>query len=298
MFKSSFPLHVNLQLFAEGGAEGTGATGAAAAPQLGESPAQGVEQTSAAPTYTEEQFNESMKDKTFRGFVNKHTEGIVKNRLKGMKEQAARYEALDPVLDLLAQKYQTSRDDPKFAEILTKAVEEDDALYAEEAEKRGISIDAMRQISKTERENAAMRRQLDQERRLKEADEWYMARYQEAEELKQMYPSFDLEAELQNPDFVELIKLPTFNMRKAYEYVHMDEFQAAASQVVAQQTERMFANKMASNASRPVENGVAVTSAATAARDANSLTKQERDEIIRRVMAGERISLGGNLVSG
>ena len=279
----------NLQLFAEGG-EGAGATGTAAASQAGETAQQGETQTSAAPTYTEEQFNESMKDKTFRGFVNKHTEGIVKNRLKGMKEQAARYEALDPVLDLLAQKYQTSRDDPKFAEILTKAVEEDDALYAEEAEKLGISIDAMRQISKTERENAAMRRQLDQERRLKEADEWYMARYQEAEELKQMYPSFDLEAELQNPDFVELIKLPTFNMRKAYEFVHMDEFQAAASQVVAQQTEKLLANKMASNASRPVENGVAVTSAATAKRDVSSLTYAERQEINRRVARGELIT--------
>lgn len=298
MFKTNFPLCMNLQLFAEGGAEGTGATGTAAASQAGESPAQGTEQTSAAQAMTEEQFNEYMKDKQFRSFVHKHTEGVVKNRLKGTKETIARYEALNPSLELLAQRYGTTTDNPEFAAILNKAIEDDDAFFAEEAEKRGVTVDTMRQISKMERDNAAMKKAIAEQENQRRANELVQGWMAEAEKLREVYPSFDLQAEIRNPDFVELMKLPIFNLRSAYEFIHKDEIQATASQVVAQQVEQRIANRMASNASLPVENGVASASAAVAARDANSLTKQERDEIIRRVMAGEKVSLGGNLVSG
>lgn len=296
MFKTIFPLCMNLQLFAEGGAEGTGATGTAAASQTGESPAQGTEQTSAAQTITEEQFNEYMKDKQFRSFVNKHTEGVVKNRLKGAKETITRYEALNPSLELLAQRYGTTTDNPEFAAILNRAIEDDDAFFAEEAEKRGVSVDTMRQISKMERDNAAMKKTIAEQESQRRADALLQGWMTEAEELKQVYPSFDLQAEIRNPDFVELMKLPIFNLRSAYEFIHKDELQAAASQVVAQQVEQRIANRVASNASLPVENGVASASAAVAVKDVRNMTKAERDAINRRVANGEHLTMGGKLV--
>ena len=292
MFKLNYPL--NLQLFGEG-ADGSGATGTAAA-SYGENPVQGTEQSSAAPTITEEQFIELMNGE-FKGVVNKHTEGIVKNRLKGAKSEIARYKALDPSLELLAQRYGTTMDNPEFAKILNSAIEDDDAFFAEEAEKRGVSVDTMRQISKMERDNAAMKKVLEDQENQRKADEVLQGWLKEADELKQVYPSFDLETELQNPDFVECLRLPFFNLKSAFEFFHKDEIQAAASQVVAQQMEQQLANKMASNARRPVENGVAATNAATAQRDVRNFSKQERDDIIRRVMAGETISLGGNYIS-
>jgi len=299
MFKNYFPLCMNLQLFAEGGADGSGATGAVAAPQIGESPAQGTEQTSAAtePTITEEQFKALMKGQ-FRGIVDKHTKSIVENRLKGTKERLARYEALDPVIGMLSQRYKFDANDPQIAELLTKAVEDDDAFYAEEAEKRGIDVNTMRQISKMERDNAALKKAIAEQESQRKADELLRGWMDEAEQLREVYPSFDLQAEIKNPNFVELMKLPIFNLKTAYEFIHKDEIQAAASQVVAQQVEQRIANRMASNANLPVENGVASASAAVAVRDASSLTKAERDDIIRRVMAGEKVTLGGNLISG
>lgn len=299
MFKTNFPLCMNLQLFAEGGAEGTGATGTAAASQTGESPAQGTEQTSAAneSTITEEQFKSLMKGQ-FRKVVDKHTRGVVENRLKGAMETIARYEALNPSLELLAQRYGTTTDNPEFAAILNKAIEDDDAFFTEEAEKRGVSVDTMRQISKMERDNAAMKKAIAEQESQRRADALMQGWMAEAEKLREVYPSFDLQAEIRNPDFVELMKLPIFNLRSAYEFIHKDELQAAASQVVAQQVEQRIANRVASNANLPVENGVASASAAVSVRDVNSLSKQERDDIIRRVMAGEKVTLGGNLVSG
>lgn len=298
MFKTIFPLRMNLQLFADGGAEGTGATGAVAAPQNGESPAQGIEQTSAALTITEEQFKELMKDKnsSLRGFVDKHTEGIVKSRLKGTKETLSRYEAMDPVLDMLSQRYHANRDDPNFADTLIQALEADDAFFAEEAEKRGVSVDTMKQISKMERENEAMRKAIAEQERQQKDYELYQAWENEAAKVKEIYPGFDFQKELQNPQFIELLSLPTMDMKAVFEFVHRDEIQAAASQVVAQQMQQRFANKMASNANLPVENAVAPTSAVVAPHDVRNMTKAERDAINRRVARGEHITMGGTLV--
>lgn len=290
MFKTLFNPW-NLQLFAEG--EGSGATGAAAASQTGESP-QGAEQTSAAPAFTEEQFNEYMKnDKAFRGFVNKHTEGIVKNRLKGTKEEVARYKALYPVVELLAQRYHIDTENPEYAGAMIKALEDDDAFFMEEAEKRGVSVDSMRQISKMERENAAMKKAIAEQENQRKADELLKGWMAQAEKVKEIYPSFDLQTECENPDFVELIKLPIFNLQSAFEFIHKDELQAAANQVVAQQVEQRIANKVASNANLPVENGYAVASAAVAKKDVRNMTRAEREEINRRVARGEKFSFGG-----
>ena len=298
MFKTIFPLCMNLQLFAEGGAEGAGETGAAAASQNGESPAQGTEQTSAALTITEEQFKELMKDKNspLRGFVDKHTEGIVRNRLKGTKETITRYEALNPVLELFAQRYNTTTDDPNFAAILTKAAEEDDSFFAAEAEKRGIDVETMKRLSKAERENTHMKKVIADQENQRKADELLRGWMDQAEKLKETYPSFDLKAELENPDFIELMRSPLFNVQSAYEFIHRDELKAAAAKVVAQQMEQRFANKMASNANFPAENGVASTSAAVASHDVRNMTKAERDAINRRVARGEHVTMGGNLV--
>lgn len=281
---------MNLQLFSDGG-DGAGATGADAAPQIGENPAQGTEPTSEALAITEEQFKELMNGQ-FKGVVNKHTEGIVKSRLKGTKAQLARYEALNPTLELLAQRYGTTTDNPDFAAILNKATEEDDAFFAEEAEKRGVSVDTMRQISKMERDNAAMQRMIAEQENQRKADELLNGWIQDAEKLKEVYPSFDLQSELENPDFVELMRLPIMDLQSAYEFIHKNELQAAKSEVIAQQMEQKIANKVASNQRLPVENGVAATSAATAQRDVRSLTRADRERINLEIAAGKKISFG------
>lgn len=292
MLNNNPMLRVNLQLFAEGVAEGTGETGAVAASQTGENPAQGTQPSSEAElTITEEQFKQLMNGQ-FKGVVNKHTEGIVKNRLKGTKAQLARYEALNPSLELLAQRYGTTTDNPEFANILNKAIEDDDAFFAEEAEKRGVSVDTMRQISKMERDNAAMQRMIAEQESQRRADEILKGWIDDAEKLKEVYPSFDLQQELDNPNFVELMKLPIFNLQSAYEFIHKDELDAAKSQVVAQQMEQKIANKVASNQRLPVENGVAATSAATAQRDVRSLTRADRERINLEIAAGKKYTFG------
>ena len=309
-------LRINLQLFAEGGmgnggngAEGTGATEAGAAPQprvnsknpladmvYGKQAEEAEPPTSQAQeeTVTPEQLADEFKELTKKGGkyaeqFNKATEGIVKNRLKGTKEQVARLEALTPTLELLAQKYGVNPAEQNFVEALNKAIEEDDAFFADEAAERGITVEELKHIRQLERDNAILLRQQREADNRRKADELYANWLQQAEGVKEIYPNFDLNEELKNPQFVDLLHLPTVDIKTAYRVVHHDEIAPAEMQVVAKTVESKVAKRIASNAKRPNENGVSATNSLRAKRDVASLTKADRDEIRRRVALGENI---------
>lgn len=296
-------MRLNLQLFGEGnGAEGTGETGTVAASQGANSnnPLAGMiygKQAEAEPTspaqeetVTPEQLSAEFKELTkgkYKDAYNSSVESIVKQRLKGTKEQVARLEALAPTLELLAQKYGVDVND---IEALNKAIDDDDTFFADEASQRGISVAELKNIRKLERENEMLKRANREVEDRKKADALYNSWMQQAEEVKNLYPSFDLNEELKNPEFIELLKSPAISVRRAFEVLHMDELTASAMHFAAQNTKNKLASSIAANGNRPSENGVSSVDSQRAKRDVASLTKADIDEINRRVMRGEIIS--------
>ena len=113
----------------------------------------------------------------------------------------------------------------------------------------------------------------------------------ESEQLKTIYPAFDLEAELQNERFVNLIKAPTIDLRTAYEVVHKDEIMPAVMQVAAQKTEDRVLSAVRANRQRPVEGTSAKNSAVTVKSDPSTWTNADLNEVSRRVQRGEKIKL-------
>ena len=111
---------------------------------------------------------------------------------------------------------------------------------------------------------------------------------QQADSLKAVYPTFDLNAEVENPQFRQLLR-SGIDVRTAYEVIHKDEIIPAAMQFTAKTVEQKIANKIASGGSRPAENGMANQGAATVKSDVSKLTRADREEIIRRVQRGEKI---------
>jgi len=111
---------------------------------------------------------------------------------------------------------------------------------------------------------------------------------QQADETKQIYPSFDIETEMGNPKFVDLLR-SNIDVRTAYEVLHKDDIIRGAMQFTAQTVESKLAKKVASNGARPSENGMNSQSAAVVKSDVSQLSKADRQEIIRRVQRGEKI---------
>lgn len=304
-FNSRF---INLQLFAEGSGTGDGGamgvTGEAATPQTKgvKNPLAdvkyGVQPEAQATAVQDTETVETQPDRTaeykklikgdFKDLYDADVQDIVQKRLKGTKEKTDKFDALIPTLETLAKKYGVNVDD---IDALNAAIEDDDSYFEEEALEKGVTVQQLKEIRKMEKENAELKRQMQEQTAQQNASKLYSAWMEQAESAKQVYPSFDLRAEMQNPRFVDLLK-SNVDVRTAYEVLHKDEIIPAAMQFTAQKVEQKLANKIIANGARPTENGINSQAASQVKSDVSQLSKADRAEIARRVARGEKISFG------
>ena len=142
-----------------------------------------------------------------------------------------------------------------------------------------------------ERENADLRRQMQEHETRENANKLYASWMEQADKAKAVYPSFNLEAEMQNPQFVDLLRA-NIDVRTAYEVLHKDEIIPAAMQFTAKTVEQKLTNKIIANGARPAENGTSSQSAAVVKSDVSQLSNAEIDDLNRRIARGEKISFG------
>ena len=311
--KILFPMYLDLQLFAEGASGGVGGTGAEGATgatataavsqnkgvksnpladvQYGIQPTE--ETTPAAevvetPTEDRNAKFEALIKGEYKDLYDARVSDTVQKRLKSTKETVERYEALSPTIEALAKKYGV---DPTDIKALNKAIEDDDSYYEQEALEKGISVEQLKEIRKMEKENADLKKQMEEQNRKDNANKIYAQWMEQADSTKQVYPSFDLRTEMQNPKFVDLLR-SNIDVRTAYEVIHKDDIIAGAMQFTAKKVEQNLTNKIIANGARPSENGNSSQGASVTKSDVSTLTKADRAEIARRVARGEKISFG------
>ena len=319
--KNLFPMFLNLQLFAEGGAGGASATGAGDG-GTGAEGATGVTATAAvsqkkgvktnpladvkygtqveevatpaaevettAPAEDRNAKFEALIKGEYKDLYDARLNDTIRKRLKGNTETVEKYEALAPTLEMLAKKYGVDASDIKA---LNKAIEEDDSYYEEEALEKGVTVEQLKEIRKMERENAELKRQMEEQTRKDNANKLYAQWMEQEQQTKAVYPSFSLQAEMQNPKFLDLLR-SNIDVKTAFEVIHKDEIIPAAMQYTAQQVEQKIVNKVIANGARPTENGNSSQGASLTKSDVSQLTKADRAEIARRVARGEKISFG------
>ena len=302
-FKTFIPM-LSLQVFAEGAgagdggtAEGQGVTAGVASQQKAVNPLAdvkyGIQEEASIAKVQEEptavidrnaEFEKLIKGE-WKDEYDARVQDTIQKRLKSSKETVDKYNALTPTLEMLAKKYGVDAGD---IESLNKAIQEDDSYYEEEALEKGITVQQLKEIRKMERENAELKAQMEEAQRQENGKKLYAAWMQQAEETKKVYPSFDIQTEMNNPKFLELLR-SNIDVRTAYEVTHKDEIIQGAMQFTAQTVESKLAKKIASNGARPAENGMSSQSAAVVKSDVSQLSKADRAEIIRRVQRGEKI---------
>lgn len=301
----------DIQLFGEGAGGAGGGTGggdAGGAPAAGQNsaaaaqPQQGVKgnplanvqygKQEAAPAAAEQintddrtaRFEELIKGE-FKDLYDQRVQDTIRRRLQGNEATVQKFNALAPVLDLLADKYGVDTDD---VEALSKAIEDDETFYEDEALEKGLTVEQVKAIRKMERENEQLRAEMNAQRNRQQANAQYAAWMQEAEQVKTIYPSFDLAAEIQNEQFRNLLTSHV-PVQTAYEVIHKDEIIPAAMQFTAQKVTEKVANAVRSGQRRPTEGAMASTSAVQTKSDVSQLTRADREEIARRVARGEKI---------
>lgn len=223
----------------------------------------------------------------YKDLFDERAQKIINDRFKTTKQLEEQATKLKPLLETIAAKYGVDSDD---VDALSKAIDDDESYYEEEAYERGMTVQQLKQVKQLERENAQLRAKQENEQRQRAANEQLRKWSEEAEKAKEVYPNFDLNKEAQNDQFIRMLQAG-INVRNAYEIIHRDEIMSGALQYTAQQIQQKTVNDIRARGMRPRENGLASGPAAETRPDVTKWTKADREEISRRVRNGEKIRL-------
>lgn len=117
---------------------------------------------------------------------------------------------------------------------------------------------------------------------------------QQTSALREVFPDFDLETEMQNPVFARLTN-PNIGMsvEDAFYAVHRKEIEAQTSRVVAQQTAQQISRAIQSGSRRPEEAGSSSQAPSVTTFDYRKMSRDDRkalkDEIRRAAAEGRKV---------
>ena len=223
----------------------------------------------------------------YKDIYTEETQRIIDRRFREARNLEERAAKQQPVIDMLMQRYKIADGDLGK---LAAAVENDNAYWSEAAEEAGMSVEQYKQFQRLKRENVALLRAQRMRQSQQAAQQQLQKWYSEGEQVKAVYPDFDLGAESKNPQFISMLKAGV-PVQHAYEVIHMDEIKAGVAQSTARQTEKQVVDGIRAKGNRPAENGTSSQSAFTVKDDPHKWTKQDRAEVARRVARGETIKL-------
>ena len=223
---------------------------------------------------------------------NQHMQATVQSRLRSAKDAEDKLGKLAPALEVLARQYGLDPTNIDY-EALAKKVNEDQSYYEDKALEMGVPVETAKKIDQQERETA--REQREQQRTLEEQKfrQHIVKLEQQGEEMKKIFPNFDLRTELQNPVFARMTAPSVgISVRDAYYAVHRQEIEAAAMQVTAQKTAQKISNAIQSGSRRPNENGTSGQAPSVTTFDYRNMSPEQRKALKDRIRSGEKIYPG------
>lgn len=106
------------------------------------------------------------------------------------------------------------------------------------------------------------------------------------EQVCQLYPDMDVSGAMRQPKMKKLLKAG-LDFKTAFEAANLEEIK----QHIALESEKRALWRMAENSGRIVENGVAASRSAPFTSSASGMSKEDRADIVKRVLRGEEIKL-------
>ena len=108
--------------------------------------------------------------------------------------------------------------------------------------------------------------------------------------LRQIFPNFDLGLEIQNNErFAQLLDAG-ISVQDAFYATHVGEIYTGMDAQAETRATANVVNAMQQKARRPVEGGASHSAAVTRKSDPSALSKEDLDEINRRVAEGETVA--------
>lgn len=216
----------------------------------------------------------------------KATQELINKRFKETKAMEKQIAEQQKVLDTMFTKYGISDGDLTK---LQKSIDDDYNMWAEAADREGLTVDTYKEMFKIRQQNAEMMRAEQKRQQEAQANAQMQQWLAQEQELRKTFPNFDIRAEIQNPDFAKLLQTGV-SVETAYRVIHMDDIVSNAMKTTASLTEKRVADSVKAKGIRPSENGTTSQSAFTVKDDVTKLNKADRAEAVKRALRGEIIS--------
>lgn len=226
------------------------------------------------------------------------TEELMQNAVTEATRRLEASPAMKGLMQALQEKYGTDANDlVALTEAVRNGAVKDDAYYEKLAMEKGVSTKTARELDKLESQNKQlteqqqlirqMERQREQQARIAELQAGWD---REAEQLKAQYPDFNMAEVLANPE-VEKMMRSGVSMTNAYRSAYFDHILKQQQAATAKQVEQGVVNRMQQRNARPGENGTRPGGAVQTKIDVSHMSRKEMEEMERRAMRGEVITL-------
>ncbi len=219
-----------------------------------------------------DEFQELIDGKYKKQFADK-VHKIISRRLKEVKSLKETADRNSVIIDMLMKKFNISDGD---TEKLERMIDENMNHTKSDNNKELLkTLLAENSFLKKDRETNLRRLQAKNR-----ADKWR----EQAEETKKVYPDFDIEKEINNPEFARLIRAGV-SVKSAYEVLNLDSILDKNSK----EAEKMVVDSIRFKGNRPVENGSDPAGGILLSSNVGRLTKKQRAELAKRAARGEKI---------
>lgn len=226
------------------------------------------------------------------------TEELMQNAVTEATRRLEASPAMKGLMQALQEKYGTDANDlVALTEAVRNGAVKDDAYYEKLAMEKGVSTKTARELDKLESQNKQlteqqqlirqMERQREQQARIAELQAGWD---REAEQLKAQYPDFNMAEVLANPE-VEKMMRSGVSMTNAYRSAYFDHILKQQQAATARQVEQGVVSRMQQRNARPGENGTRPGGAVQTKIDVSHMSRKEMEEMEKRVMRGEVITL-------
>ena len=258
-------------------------------------PAQQPAQAEAQPgeKTIQEKWDE-LKKGEYRDLYGQDVQKAIQDRFKNQADLQKQLDELQPILEAGKKIYGV-----QDTAALRKAVENDDRLRQaeeDEAEAAGMTVDSYRTMKELEAQNARFRAQEQQSIQQQMLHNHYQKLVQQAEAMKQTFPDFDLQAELENPAFMRMTSPNVgISVEDAFYAIHGKNIAAESMKAGMERAQKQLGQTIRAQGMRPIEGAAHGQGqpAAQAPMDFRSMTRSEREKFRSQVKSGKVVIPGG-----
>lgn len=200
-------------------------------------------------------------------------------KYKGIEEVSGKQKA---ILDTIATKYGISTEDENYLDTLSQKVEADDSYYEDYAMEHDISTEEARKVVEMERKARMFDAQKEEAERQEKMREHIITLRKNAEKTKAQFPDFDLDVAMQNEQFRRLCAATNGDTTASYMACNWGNIIPATVQMASNQIKSQMSQSVASNQSRPIENGISSQAPSVVSENFKGMSLKELNEYRRK----------------